>query len=177
MTDSNKKIVDNENGNSNPTPLALIPTCDSIEPAVQGKKKNKLRETAKNIEISKPSNFRNPIHVDFNSDTGFKGLPQEWEILLKSGGISKDEVLANHNEVLQVLQFHENRFQPAPPSKQNNNASIISPPVEGSNNNPPQEQKSTALKDKTKIDDSDELGSLNFTLIAPFSFLTPFFKK
>lgn len=158
VTDSNKKILENENGNSNPTPLALIPTCDSIEPAVPGKKKNKLRETAKNIEISNPSNFRNPIHVDFNSDTGFKGLPQEWEILLKSGGISKDEVLANHNEVLQVLQFHENRFQPAPPSKQNPNAPIISPPVqEGPNNNPPQEQKSTALKDKTKIDDSDEL--------------------
>jgi len=34
-----------------------------------------------------------------------QGLPLEWEALLKSSGISRDEVLKNADDVLKVLEF------------------------------------------------------------------------
>lgn len=35
-----------------------------------------------------------------------QGLPPEWESVLKSSGISRDQVSAHPQEVLDVLQFH-----------------------------------------------------------------------
>lgn len=55
--------------------------------------------------VSSPFNVQHNIHVDFNSETGFVGLPLEWEALLKSSGISRDEVLKNADDVLKVLEF------------------------------------------------------------------------
>jgi len=45
------------------------------------------------------------VHVDFNSETGFIGLPAEWENLLKEGGIDREMVLNNPDAVLDVLEF------------------------------------------------------------------------
>lgn len=56
--------------------------------------------------------------MDFSSDTGFSGLPTEWQTLLKSN-ISKEECIANHKTVLQVLEFHENGMKPL-----NNNTTV-----------------------------------------------------
>eukprot|EP01098_Paradermamoeba_levis_P011491 TRINITY_DN4931_c0_g1_i6.p1 TRINITY_DN4931_c0_g1~~TRINITY_DN4931_c0_g1_i6.p1 ORF type:complete len:486 (+),score=143.56 TRINITY_DN4931_c0_g1_i6:131-1588(+) len=55
--------------------------------------------------ISAPFNIKHDVHVDFNSATGFVGLPPEWEAMLKSSGISKDEVAKNHEDVLKILEF------------------------------------------------------------------------
>jgi len=57
--------------------------------------------------VSQPFNVEHNIHVDFNSDTGFVGLPSEWEALLKSSGISRDEVVQNSADVLKVLEFQD----------------------------------------------------------------------
>jgi len=59
------------------------------------------------VEIGAPLNFQSGVHVvvDLDSETGFKGLPQEWETMLKSGGITKDMVASNPDEVLQTLEF------------------------------------------------------------------------
>lgn len=63
-------------------------------------------ESGANYEIvSSPFNVQHNIHVDFNSETGFVGLPLEWEALLKSSGISRDDVLKNADDVLKVLEF------------------------------------------------------------------------
>ncbi|KAJ3449936.1 p21-activated protein kinase [Anaeramoeba flamelloides] len=64
------------------------------------KKKNKM-------DISLPYNFKHNIHVDFNSETGFTGLPEEWEQRIKQSGITKEEVLENSETVLEVLKFQD----------------------------------------------------------------------
>ncbi len=52
--------------------------------------------------VSTPFNVEHKIHVDFNSTTGFVGLPPAWEAMLKSSGISPVEV----REVCSLPRFH-----------------------------------------------------------------------
>jgi len=54
--------------------------------------------------VSAPYNVQHEIHVDFDSATGFSGLPPEWEAILKAS-INKTEVLAHPKEALNVIQF------------------------------------------------------------------------
>jgi len=69
---------------------------------------NPLGEGVKpQFSVSSPYQIKHPVHVDFNSATGFQGLPKEWEVML-SGNISKDEVLENPDAVLDVLEFQSN---------------------------------------------------------------------
>ena len=97
-------------------PQALNPQTQT-KPQTKEKKK-KLNPD--NFAISSPSNFRQPIHVDFSSESGFRGLPNEWEVLLK-GVISKDEATANPQEVLKCLEFMNTGFKPASDLQSNNN--------------------------------------------------------
>jgi len=54
--------------------------------------------------------------MDKKSSTGFEGLPEEWRILLKNSGISKEETLDNPQLVLDVLEFRSgDRHRPPPP--------------------------------------------------------------
>eukprot|EP01103_Thecamoeba_quadrilineata_P006349 TRINITY_DN16076_c0_g1_i1.p1 TRINITY_DN16076_c0_g1~~TRINITY_DN16076_c0_g1_i1.p1 ORF type:complete len:477 (-),score=70.66 TRINITY_DN16076_c0_g1_i1:101-1531(-) len=62
--------------------------------------------------VSQPFDVEHNIHVDFNSETGFRGLPPDMEALLKGSGISRDEVIKNHEEVLKVLEFETKRNEP-----------------------------------------------------------------
>ena len=57
------------------------------------------------LDCSTPFNVSHQIHVDFDSETGFRGLPHEWEALLKTGGITKEEAVGDSETVLQVLEF------------------------------------------------------------------------
>jgi len=76
-----------------------------------GKKK---KPKPSDFVISNPRDFRQEIHVDFNSDIGFRGLPAEWEAMLRSGGISKDDVVNHSERVLEVLEFQANGMKPIP---------------------------------------------------------------
>jgi len=90
-------------------------------------KKPKLRGTGaqggadnEEISIGTPYNFQHIEHVgvDERSSTGFTGLPDQWRALLKTSGISKEEVSAHPQEVLDVLQFHIEGPGPKIPSRQ-----------------------------------------------------------
>jgi len=70
------------------------------------RKQTKSSDDDEDIVIGKPTNFKHEIHVNFDTETGFSGLPKEWETLLKSSGITKDEVKKHAQEVLDVLEFH-----------------------------------------------------------------------
>eukprot|EP01121_Diplochlamys_sp_Union-15-3_P014907 TRINITY_DN481_c0_g1_i1.p2 TRINITY_DN481_c0_g1~~TRINITY_DN481_c0_g1_i1.p2 ORF type:complete len:187 (-),score=33.64 TRINITY_DN481_c0_g1_i1:1000-1560(-) len=59
--------------------------------------------------VGEPYNIAHNIHVDFNSETGFVGLPPEWETMLKNGGIAKKDVVENSAAVLDVLKFQAKR--------------------------------------------------------------------
>ena len=45
-------------------------------------------------------------------ETGFTGLPPEWEKMLKTGGITREEVIENADAVLEVLEFANRGNQP-----------------------------------------------------------------
>ena len=87
--------------------LSLLgtPNGKSKSKSPSKKKVKKMADTIMNLEISKPFGFEHHIHVDHSSDTGFVGLPKEWESALKIGGIKKDEVLKNPDDALAALQY------------------------------------------------------------------------
>jgi len=57
--------------------------------------------------VGTPFNVEHNIHVDFNSETGFVGLPSEWEDTLINSKITKEEVIENSSAVLEVLKFQD----------------------------------------------------------------------
>lgn len=55
---------------------------------------------------SLPKDFKHINHATFDSETGnFKGLPDQWEKLLGQSAITKEEMKANPDAVLKVLDF------------------------------------------------------------------------
>ncbi|EGC39974.1 hypothetical protein DICPUDRAFT_91113 [Dictyostelium purpureum] len=68
--------------------------------------------------VSQPFNLKHEVHVDFNSATGFSGLPKEWEVILKSSNVSKQEVLDKPSEWLSVLEFQAGRTMDKTKSQQ-----------------------------------------------------------
>lgn len=71
------------------------------------------------IVIGTPFNFKHNIHVQIDpaAPTGFKGLPPQWDAMLSASGITKAEVSAHPQEVLDVLQFHMEGPPPKIPKK------------------------------------------------------------
>lgn len=84
-------------------------------PASHNKKENKLftyifKKPARNkIEISSPQDFSHQMHVGFNQETGeFINLPKDWECLLNTSNITKEEKMKNPKAILDVLNFVTN---------------------------------------------------------------------
>lgn len=66
----------------------------------------------KKIEISTPYDPVHLTHVGFNSDTGeFTGLPKEWQQLLQSSGISKEDQAKNPQAVMDIVAFYQDATQ------------------------------------------------------------------
>ena len=79
-----------------------------------------MEENPDDIVIGRPFNVRHEVHVDFDTELGFSGLPKDWEILLKSSGITKNDVRANPDAVIDVLEFASTGgkdFPPRPPPR------------------------------------------------------------
>jgi len=55
---------------------------------------------------------KHDVHVNFNVETGYEGLPAEWEALLKSSGFDAPDIMAHPDEVLDVLKFHSDYVTP-----------------------------------------------------------------
>jgi len=65
--------------------------------------------------VSQPYNVENKIHVDYNSATGFSGLPPEWEALIKTSLISKEDVFDNPDSIINALRIiSNNQYNGAP---------------------------------------------------------------
>lgn len=73
-----------------------------------------------NPVISSPYEVSHEIHVeiDLNSQTGFKGLPPEWESMLKKNKISKEDVIKNPQQVLDVINFMNEPGKTGNPTKE-----------------------------------------------------------
>jgi len=97
--------------NTKPLPKHLIPA-----PPVAAKTDGPV--------IGKPFNVKHNVHVDFDSEIGFKGLPPEWDTLLKSGGITKEDIRNNPQAVIDVLEFQTGGGKIKNPPTQNQNGKI-----------------------------------------------------
>src|SRR5687768_14090810 len=84
---------------------------------------NKVKKAEKKEEpmmIGRPFNVQHLEHVgiDPRSSTGFTGLPDKWRSLLQVSGITREEVDAHPQEVLDVIQFHLKGPPPKLPTRQ-----------------------------------------------------------
>ncbi|KAK8213170.1 Protein kinase [Zalaria obscura] len=62
--------------------------------------------------VSHPTGFTHRIHVGFDPITGgFVGLPLEWQRLLNSSALTKDDMEKNPEAVVEVLQFYTDKLQ------------------------------------------------------------------
>jgi serine/threonine protein kinase len=71
----------------------------------QKSKKHRKNGQKPRAVISGPIDVIHEMHVDYNSETGFTGLPPEWEVLLKKAGLVKAECISHSEDVLTVLKF------------------------------------------------------------------------
>ncbi|KAH3756463.1 p21-activated protein kinase [Pelomyxa schiedti] len=55
--------------------------------------------------VGNPFNVKHLIHVDFNSRTGFSGIPPHWEAMILSNDFSKVDVMEHPDEVIECIQF------------------------------------------------------------------------
>ncbi|KAF3936761.1 PAK-2p27 [Dactylella cylindrospora] len=61
----------------------------------------------KKVEISQPSNPVHVTHVGYDFETGeFTGLPPEWQKLLESSGVTKEEQEKHPETVMEVVRFY-----------------------------------------------------------------------
>lgn len=83
--------------------------------------------------VSNPTNFSHRIHVGFDPQTGgFVGLPQEWEKLLTTSAITKEDYKKNPQAVIEVLEFYsEHKMREQHPEMYPH--SIPTPPVSSQN--------------------------------------------
>ena len=62
--------------------------------------------------VSNPTNFNHRVHVGFDPVNGsFTGLPSEWERLLNTSAITKEDYQKNPQAVIEVLQFYSDISQ------------------------------------------------------------------
>lgn len=73
----------------------------------------KIGMRQKPIEVSAPTRVYQTIHIDHNqvkidpnAMLGLANLPEQYETLLGSSGITKDEAMEHKQQVLNVLDFH-----------------------------------------------------------------------
>jgi len=101
-------------------PFCFEVTAPRIEKAflIQAGSKNEVTEWMRAIEkgseytgVSAPTDVKHKCHVDFNSATGFTGLPPEWGEMLKIAKIDKQDVVQNPEQVLDILDFQTKRMK------------------------------------------------------------------
>jgi len=74
-------------------------------------KKQQQQQDDEDLEITSPFEVDHTVHVDFSTETGFKGLPSEWEALMKTNGLTRDDVQKDSGAVLAVLEYHFNEIE------------------------------------------------------------------
>lgn len=65
--------------------------------------------------VSNPTNFSHRVHVGFDPVNGsFVGLPPEWERLLTSSAITREDYKKHPQAVIEVLEFYSDIHKPVP---------------------------------------------------------------
>jgi len=83
-------------------------------------------------EVSLPYNLQHDLHVDYDPELGFVGLPPEWKAVLESSGITPKELEANPRAVLDALKIHDEMLKgQIKQQKENGTPLPIQPQVAG----------------------------------------------
>lgn len=102
---------------------------------VQNMKRNSQSERSKSssqVKISTPYNAKHLHHVGIDAKTGeYTGLPEEWEKMLMSSGISKKEQQQNMQAVVDIVKFYQDV---AESSGEDKVFKTFNPNASGSNN-------------------------------------------
>ncbi|KAN0025603.1 hypothetical protein ACTFIU_002042 [Dictyostelium citrinum] len=114
---SHKDSISNSNNSSNATTSPPSPPVSNKQDEEKkgflsifsNKKKNKDKK--KEFSVGSPFNVKHNIHVNYHSVTGFEGLPKEWEVILQSSGITREDVVEHSEVVIDVLDFHMQQQQ------------------------------------------------------------------
>ena len=70
------------------------------------------------MKISTPYNAKHIHHVGVDAETGeYYGLPEEWEKLLTSSGISKREQQQNMQTMVDIVKFYQDVTEASPEDK------------------------------------------------------------
>ncbi|BFU20726.1 PH domain/P21-Rho-binding domain/Protein kinase domain/Protein tyrosine kinase, putative [Entamoeba histolytica] len=109
--------------------------------------------------LTRPSGMTQVVHVDFDPNLGYIGLPPEWERFLNEGGITTDEYKKNKDVVDDVLNFQIQRqgdktnlpSVPAPISQPKQSKAVVEPL--------PEDVEKVQLKDVTIEQDPREFYS------------------
>ncbi|ELR10935.1 protein kinase domain containing protein [Acanthamoeba castellanii str. Neff] len=85
-------------------------STEGLSPAIQPSRANKELLKSAGPTVGLPFKVRHHVHVNFDSEMGFQGLPPEWTTLLNAAGISGEEQMNHPQQVREVLEFHERHF-------------------------------------------------------------------
>ncbi|KAL2358078.1 serine/threonine-protein kinase-like protein CLA4 [Cryomyces antarcticus] len=84
--------------------------------------------------VSKPTGFQHQVHVGFDPNSGaFVGLPPEWEKLLTTSAITRDDYQRNPQAVMEVLQFYTEKLVKRGEDPQQYPSLTPTPPVDAGN--------------------------------------------
>jgi hypothetical protein len=67
----------------------------------------KALQSGSSIVVGAPSNVKHHVHVDL-TETGFEGLPAEWQTWLITAGFDREDFIKNSDTMIEVLQQYDN---------------------------------------------------------------------
>jgi len=114
-----KAKLDTKNS-SGATPLDL---------ANQKLRKHLEKEKMNVVEISGPSDYKHQMRVNTDVSFGLENLPSEYQAMLKSAGIVKEDIDQHPEEIKKVLEFQSNMQKGQAPQRPVNMTRRAPPPV------------------------------------------------
>lgn len=100
-----KNINASSSKNSNRTEAQQLGESSGL---LSASKRHKPRKSFDVGDIGSPVMADKNVHVvqDTSAELGLRGLPNRMKLLLKLSGISRDEILKNPQDVVDIMQFH-----------------------------------------------------------------------
>ena len=65
-------------------------------------------KTGTSISISRPVDVEHVVHVTMDSESGFVGLPPEFDKVVKNSGLTKKDIVENPEDAVNVINFFQN---------------------------------------------------------------------
>lgn len=106
-------VLDHDSGQYMNVPSTMIPfipqsMAGSISESVENEMMPMAPRDTPGMSITRPLAVEHVLHVTHDSESGFSGLPPEWERILKNSGIKKQDVIDNPQAAVAAMNFLQN---------------------------------------------------------------------